>query len=337
LNFWRRFSLPGAVLALLLAHGPARADETAAQKAYADIVTTVIQPGYEALSRAARRHEADWAGLCKAGSADNTRESFQALADSWAEVEVIHFGPSSENFVRERISFWPERKNAVARALAAALETPASVTMDAAWIKDQSAAIQGLPALERLLYGNDGTATAAPAVGSPECRLGLAIAGNLTRITGDLARNWKAFDVNPAPDRLTALATDIVSGIGFIKDEKLEPVFGRSEELSKPKAAEFWRSQRSLRSIVINLETYRLIARIFADSQSDPLAMPKAVDTAIATAAEMQEPLAAYARGQERRQAFLLLSTIDSLGIVTGQETSAVLGVTVGFNSSDGD
>lgn len=80
-------------------------------------------PGFRALDKAAVAHAERWRAYCAAPTTTGRAqlvESFHALADRWAAIEIIQHGPGQDDFRNERFFFWPERRNAVARALAAA-------------------------------------------------------------------------------------------------------------------------------------------------------------------------------------------------------------------------
>ena len=304
---------------------------------YLSIVTTIVQPGFARLEKAAQVHAKDWDMACAKGNGTsaNVIGSFHELADAWAAVEMFRSGPAAKDFRRDRFYLWPERKNAVARAFASALGTPETVAMNDSWIEQQSAAIQGLPVLERLLFG-DGEAITALLPESMECRMGVAVAGNAARLAGLMHTDWKSRAATSTTADRTAMATDIVTGIALAKDDKLDAVIGKSEAQAKPKAAEFWRSRRSLRNLALNLETYAAIAKITAPYFESPV-MTYAVATSSQTVAGMREPLSDYGKATNRSEAYFLRAAFDSLGDSAAVEVSAALGVTVGFNSSDGD
>lgn len=309
-----------------------------AEENYERIVAQVVVPGFGQLETAARAHSGDWKAMCDDaadGSQSAVLGSFHKLADAWAEVEMFRSSPAATDFRRDRFYLWPERKNAVGRALAAALATPADVAMDEAWIAQQSAAIQGLPVLERLLFGDDGTA-GTPKAGTAECRLGVAASRNAAAIAAAMAAEWRGMDHPPTEAGRAALATDIVTGIALAKDDKLEAVVGKAGRQPKPRAAEFWRSRRSLRNLALNAGTYARIGDLIAPQFESPV-MTYAARTAGEIAAGMQEPLGDYGAAGKNSEALLLAAALDSLGTAAGNEISAALGVTVGFNSSDGD
>ena len=337
-NSLRRFDLRGALAAwLFLCLSVAGSRAATPEEVYASIVSTIVQPGFGQVEKAAQSHARDWDVACSGGKGDlaSVIGSFHDLADAWAAVEMFRSGPAAKDFRRDRFYLWPERKNAVARALAAALSTPDSVSMDDAWMQQQSAAIQGLPALERLLF-DDGEAKASLLPGSATCRLGVAVSRNAARLASLMLADWASRAKSSTPADRTALATDIVTGIALSKDEKLEAVIGKSEAQVKPRAAEFWRSRRSLRNLALNLETYGAIAKIMVPFFESPV-MTYAATTSSQTVAGMREPLSDYGKTTNRSEAYFLRAALDSLGDSAANEVSAALGVTVGFNSSDGD
>jgi uncharacterized protein len=330
----KRSRTAAVCLALMLSALEAKAEPS---QVYTRIVKEIVQPGFQATARAADAHANDWVLLCRTGGASalgKTRASFHALADAWARVEMFRSGPAAKDFRRDKFYLWPERKNAVGRALSAALQTSEATAMDDDWMQQQSAAIQGLPVLERLLFG-EGDAAVAPLRNSAACRLGIAASHNAALLARMMAEEWQVMDDSAA--HRTALATDLVTGIGLAKEDKLENVIGKSGEQAKPKAAEFWRSNRSLRNLAINLETYLQSARILGAALDENATIVFAASGAHEIAADMADPLARYIKPPLRSEAYLLMVALDSLGKTAAAETSAALGVTVGFNSADGD
>src|SRR5205823_7679797 len=87
---------------------------------------------------------------------DEARDAYRRTADAWTEIEFVRYGPISDDFRVDRLNYWPERKNATARGLAALLTKEGSADLAPARFAENSVAVQGLPALERLLF--EGTA-----------------------------------------------------------------------------------------------------------------------------------------------------------------------------------
>ncbi len=126
------------------------------------------------------------------------------LPTAWSSIELVHYGPVAEDFRGERLSFWPERKNAVEKALKSALAKADDASLAPDTFRKGSAGVQGLPALERLLFSEG--ASEADFAGSPEaefrCRLGSAIAANISAIAREVHAGWADGD-NAIAHRLT--------------------------------------------------------------------------------------------------------------------------------------
>ena len=135
-----------------------------------------IQPAMLTFESAARKTETSLVALCaqvaapRSGAdsmnaveaARQAELDFRALVLAWSRIEFLRFGPLVEENRYERISFWPDPRNVMLRQIPAVLARYSggeSVDLSA-----QSVAVQGLPALEYLLYGKNGLLN--PAFGS---------------------------------------------------------------------------------------------------------------------------------------------------------------------------
>jgi uncharacterized protein len=316
------------------------------------VVDDVIVPGYANLVQAAVVEQVQWQALCTAPSAEGmalVRDAYHRTADAWSSIEMIHYGPIAEDFRGERLSFWPERKNAVEKALKNILATPNDAALDPGTFRKGSAGVQGLPALERLLFSEG--ASEADFTGSAEadfrCRLGTAIAANILAIAQEVQAGWTEGE-SAIAKRLTspevasalkgALATDLLGGYVLIKDKKLDPAMGKDPAGVRPRMAEAWRSGRSLRAIVLNLETADAILTILAAGmpKQDSAALRNNA-TALRVAKRLSGDLGTLAAGPQRRDLILLRDAVDAAGKRAFEEVPVVLGVSVGFNSLDGD
>ncbi len=315
--------------------------QSAPEAAYARIVSGVIRPGFAGLAAEARRHEDAWTGYCRSPSPAGLARlasSFQALADSWARVDMIRSGPAAGDFRHERFSFWPERKNAVERGLAALLKRPGAASLTPADIRKETAAAQGLPALERLIQP-DGLPDARLGIGPDgelRCHMGEIISGNAAGLAAEMEAAWRPPAGSPTPEARAMLATDIVTAYAILKDTKIETVIGKDATGVKPRAAEFWRSGRPIRNIVINLEVLDRINALLFPEASDEVVLPFATQTALKIAASIPD-LAQVASGDKRSEAVLLRDAIGAAGERAMAEVPPALGVTIGFNSLDGD
>ena len=152
----------------------------------------------------------------------------------------------------------------------------------------KSVALQGLPALEYLLYGDgadvltkddrivDGTEP-LPRIdsqGAFRCGFALSIATNISRIARNVVEGWregttyeKAF-LGPVPDsRLYHTPKEVTldlfksfaSGIELVRHEKLGKPLGARSEDAKPELAAFRRSGLTLANAAGNLEGVRIL------------------------------------------------------------------------------
>jgi predicted lipoprotein len=316
------------------------------------VVEEVIVPGYANLVTVAEGQQAEWQSFCPSPSAagmESLRDAYHRTADSWSSIETVHYGPIAEDFRGERLSFWPERKNAVEKALKTALAKSDDAALAPETFRNSSAGAQGLPALERLLFSED--ASEGDFAGNPaaayRCKLGMAIATNILGIAQEVQAGWTEGD-NAIAKRLAApeiagglkgaLATDLLGGYVLLKDKKLDPAMGKDAASTRPKLAEGWRSGRSLRAMVLNLEFTGAVLKILAEGmpKKDSTAL-RNNDTALRVAKRLDGDLGALAAGPQRRDLILLRDAADAAGKRALEEVPVVLGVTVGFNSLDGD
>ena len=107
-----------------------------------------------------RRRPASWStaeqALCAAPSQqalDAARQSFGETVDAWSAIEIIRFGPVTEENRLERMLFWPDRKGTGLKQVQAALAAKDATATDAGSLASKSVAMQGLGALEFVLFG----------------------------------------------------------------------------------------------------------------------------------------------------------------------------------------
>src|SRR5262249_21655344 len=116
------------------------------------------------------------------------RQHFAAVATTWAKVQFISFGPVAEHQRAFRIEYWPDKRNIVGRQLADVLKKQDSAALEPQRFATTTVGVQGLPALDRLLFEDQALANVAP--GGFRCGLFAAIGANLQTIAHDLAAGW---------------------------------------------------------------------------------------------------------------------------------------------------
>lgn len=330
--------------------GAARADQPALATA---IVEQVVVPGYQRLRTTTDAQATAWRGFCatpRADGIDSLRQAYQEAADAWSSIEFLHYGPIGDGLRYERVAMWPERKNAVGKALASLMARPDEPTPEV--FAKTSVAGQGLTALERLLFDGDDVA-AGFTDGSTDalrrCRIGVAIADGLAGIALDVAVSWsgpdgqlarlKQGDPELAKEALTRIVTDHLAMLELIADKKIYAVMGKAPDLARPQTAEAWRSGRTVRAIVLNLQTAAAISRIMTEGDpNEQRSILGAIETAIDIAQTLPGGIGELAQDPGRRSEVVLLhDSLRGIRDVSEMALPAIAGITVGFNSSDGD
>ena len=327
-------------------------------------LTKVIRPGYEAFANDAASLATATAMLCKDPS-DKTladaRAAFVAAVDGWSAVEIFQFGPVNHEHRYERLFFWPDRKGLGYRQVQRVLLDKDESVTSVGTLTKKSVALQGLPALEILLYGKGADALASPGDDAVfRCRFAAAVADNIAQLSKDLVEAWapdapftKSF-LEPEPDGVLYRAPKDVtlelfkafsSGIERVRDQKLGRVLGESAERARPRLAAFWRSGLTFPNMTVNLQSVQALfvdggfAAIVAD-QSPGVEGSVVFDLkhSIDVLGAETEPVAEVVTDPEQRGKLEALR----VGLKSANTTASGLiaegaGLSFGFNAGDGD
>jgi predicted lipoprotein len=295
--------------------------------------------------------------------------AFGKAMDGWEGIQHVRFGPV-EFFSRgSRIFFWPDPRNSVGRQLGEVLakKTPGDIT-EAAIAKD-SVAVQGFPALERLLYDDGAAAKLASRTAEADkaCAAARAISANLATMARDMSAEWSegadayALDLEKAgPEHVRfmrhrevtlELFKSLYNAVELVADHKLARPLGASLQAARPKLAEAWRSDRSLINIRLNLAAAQtlyagegkgespstFLRDVAGEKELDEL-LTRAFAQTLATSEGIKGTLeAAVADAKARPQFDKLAREVKALKALLAQRLAPALGVPVGFNALDGD
>jgi predicted lipoprotein len=285
------------------------------------------------------------------------RTAFDATSDAWMQAEFFRLGPLGDQQRSDRFEYWPEKRNIVDRQLSALLATPNEDTLKQKNFSQASVAVQGLPALERLLYGDSSRQTLSA---GPEQKTRAAviqaIAHNLDALAREIVADWEKASADPktatAPfsqDPIEATAqfyAGLMTGMQIVAVQKLAGPRGTTIDKAKPKTAEQWRSGRSLKNIKLNLDTARAAVlgehgfAVLLGSGNDALKaeIGAAFDAAITAADAAPEPMdTAVADPEGRKKVGALLVAVNQLVDVLKQKAAPAMGISLGFNEMDGD
>ena len=152
---------PALALVLLILAGTAsalRAQDIAAAD-YARVNAALVEhhalPRYERLATATNAFAAEAEAFCAGPSDDGRarlRERFHEAMDTWMGVQHLRFGPVDLLMRSYRFYFWPQARGKVDDAVADIVAAGEDDSAFAARIGRANVAIQGLLAVEVLLY-----------------------------------------------------------------------------------------------------------------------------------------------------------------------------------------
>lgn len=344
---------------------PASADTTPEQ--YASIVEGTIS-GY--LRPEFANLEAETAalvpavdGLCAAPSIESLGEARAAFGNvvlAWSRVEYARLGPVIVDHRLERFSFWPDPRGVGLRQVQKLLAEKDQAATDPALLAAKSVAVQGLQALEFVLFGSgsDGLAGGEDF----RCAYAAAIAENLDTIAGEIGVGWNdeagyvALMRNPGPDNPVYRTPDepvgdiveiLTTGFQFIRDVKIGAFVGENPKKAKPRRAAFWRSGLTIDVIAANFagldalfEASGLVPVI--ESRPEGAGFVESVRFEFRSARDNFDkgfpPVAeAVADPAEHSRLLYLFIVANTLWKYFTDDISASLGLRAGFNALDGD
>ncbi|WP_037468916.1 imelysin family protein [Sinorhizobium fredii] len=373
-----RLSLPLTLgLLLLAAVAPAAAqegtalsprvlDEAALPGVMAKAVDRFIVPGYRNLSRTTADLAESSAALCETPSAatlEETRSTFSEVVRTWSTIEIVRLGPALEQNRFERFLFYPDRKSTGLKQVQVILSKRDERATQAESLKANSVAVQGLGALEYVLYGT-GAETLASKDGGFRCRYAMAISQNLAATAGELLAAWEKPDgiqsawkalgcsiplFRDNKEAATELLGVLVHSVEMIKDQRLRPFYdgaidGKPDK-GRPKLAIYWRSGNTMASIAANLRGLQTLFNIAgmenllpADSRSIAGSVNFLFKALISAADRVEGPIDAALADDKRRSRldFITLNTADLLDRLN-RDFGGAIGLGAGFSFADGD
>ncbi|MDO6585618.1 imelysin family protein [Salipiger sp. 1_MG-2023] len=321
-----------ALLALIAA--------TPASAGVPEALDEVILPGFAGFAEAAT-------ALSVAASADCTPESLKApwnaAFDAWTQIGDIRIGPSETGALG--VAFWPDVRGFTPRTLGNLIKAEAEVGTDPAAYAEVSIAGRGLFALERMFYDADFSGYEA---GSYSCTLVQTMTAELAAQAGALDAGWEGFSkvllsageegntlYLSEGEAMDVLYTQALSGLEFSDVARLGNPLG-SFERPRPTRAEAWRSERSLRNVLLNADASVALAHAVGGI---PLPV---TDAALARLHELAERVSDPSfqdieDPSARLRVEIVQQQVNAIGEAIKGELGAALGLTAGFNSQDGD
>jgi predicted lipoprotein len=354
-------ALPVLAAGICLWAAPADAATPQAKPIISRVVSDFVRPANRDVHASTSRLDTTVSKLCDAPSQQllaDARADFVKVVATWSRAEIIRFGPVTEQNRLERILFWPDRKGTGLKQVQAAIQKEDPTATKPGALAGKSVAMQGLGALEFVLFGTD-----AESLGSDapyRCSFGAAIAGNLDTIAGEIETEWEKPDdfaqswqtpsgSNPLyrtdAEALGELLDIFVTGLEMERDMRIGGFLGETDAKDKPKQALFWRSEQTVATLSGNLSGMKALFDISGLAEALPADkkwIAKSIDF------EFDNALNALASADGRIEDVLADSTkrgrltytsvvTSSLSELFGTRLSSEFGLTAGFSSLDGD
>ena len=310
------------------------------------------------------RLEADLTALCDAPSDEllsTAQEQFKAAVIAFSRVEFVRMGPLGKADRLERLLFWPDRKGIALRQVQTALAEKDATAASPDSLQGKSVAMQGLAALEFLLFGT-GKEELASGAGAYRCTYARSAATLIDGLAETIDAEWhdtspegaSAHMLSPQPtfddyrtttEVLEKLAATLVHGTETMRDQRLMPILGASGDKPKPRSALFWRSNMTTPALTANfdgLHDFFLAARYpEAIGKTNDWVAKGAIfefENAARAAAAIVDPMEQAVGDKVQLDALKYMSIITgSLDHLLGENLAAALGLSVGFSALDGD
>jgi uncharacterized protein len=287
-------------------------------------------------------------------------ERFRDTAVAWAAVDFVRMGPISRDGRHERFAFWPDTKGVMERQLRPILTRQDKALLDPGALAKQSAAVQGLPALELLIADTTTPMGNRNDEARFRCALAERIGENLMAVAHEIVTGWTAPDgqrqelLTPGPDNLTyrsdaesasAVVKSLVMGVQQTLDQQVgaAPLDGKDarKRAVSPPYRRLGVSQAYLQAAInscadlyeaTGLAGYlppdkdgirRSIANVFASLRKAAKALPPPAKSGETAAGS--DPLQS------------IRSDLGGVRLLIANEVAPAAGLTVGFNELDGD
>ncbi len=369
------------VLALAIAlgiAGPARAATVlsgegapivplATEDDYARLVEQTVRiyivPAYRDLADATgklTKAVRDYCAAPEAKGRETLDTAFATTLVDWAAVDFLHFGPMGSEGRYERFAFWPDVHGTGTRQLRQLLANEDQSLIAPGALAQQSAAVQGLPTLELLLYSGSKALLNDAAPADFRCALAAAVADNLDSIASDAVvgwtgeKGWSALITKPSNDNpvyrthteaATEILKAILTGLEQMRDQRILPAVGTTPEDAKASKAPYSRSGHTMAYLKAESEALqRFVAasgmlEILPEDQDGYAASALFEFSNLDDALDAAGPDIGEALADPKLRGKLVYATIvlASLRDLFQKHIAVAAGLSPGFNSLDGD
>ncbi|MEM9386691.1 MAG: imelysin family protein [Pseudomonadota bacterium] len=329
-----------------------------AYRAFLDQAFEHLASDYDALAERARAQQGAVEQLCQpdvdpASALREAHAAFEALVAAWSRVEWLRLGPVATDHRYERLFYWPDRGLRGRRQLARFIAELGPGQLDRDGLATKSVALQGLSALEYVLYADPPTIRAE----SAQCVAARPMAALVSEVTASLARDWRSertlaaalsrTDEPLSEERaLGKTMQEAASALTLAADGKIGRAMGEQASAARPALAPFSRSSLAARAIgamvgslheMLGDEFQRLLPEDSRYVGAGMLRELEDVQFHLGVLAEAGTWERVVRDEEHRKRLRYLRQPLLSAhnGLSTG--LTGALGLSAGFNSTDGD
>ncbi|WP_440885993.1 imelysin family protein [Vibrio campbellii] len=287
--------------------------------------------------------ERSFADYCALETKEDTqvKQQWHQTMLAWMALQGQERGPATALEQSWNVQFWPDKKNTTGRKMSTL--TKSAQTWSAEDISTQSVTVQGLGALEWLLYDQASTLSS----NSNTCATGVAIAENLDNKAQIIADSWAE---NPWKSlEMTEWESEFISLLSNQLEYSMKKLSRPLAKIGKPRPyfSESWRSETSLSNLKANLTAME--ALYSADGNGlDALLREQGhadladrvvhqFEMALDTWPEDKSLFAALQTKEGYRMVLAQYNKLEQLKYLIHEEVAIELGVVIGFNATDGD
>ncbi|MCK5917704.1 MAG: imelysin family protein [Cocleimonas sp.] len=325
-------------------------------KSNLDVVDQFAIPSYQTLQKNSQQLIQSSQAFCSNANEkqfNTLKKSFHETMDAWQIAQIFRSGPAMQKMRFYRLEMWPDRSNAAAKHLRKLQKEANPDSLKAENFSKASTAIQGLSALERILYAKAVTPNDFQEKGKAnfKCQLVQTISLNIHTISTELLKAWEQDFRNlirtPSKDNTVfeshksvaaQFLNDLNTQLQVILTQKFKrPLNGKNFRLTR---AESWRSQRSLRNILFNLkasnELYKIIFLSHINDEKLQQKQQQLFEQALKLGKDLALPLQdAHQKHSEKLTQWI--AAIGALNSSMNSELPIAIDIPLGFNSLDGD
>ena len=235
-----------------------------------NLINNYIIPAHIALSESAHNvyTQVNKCSYNDGGSLHGSREAFNNLVRSWAAVEWFNIGPVMRNNRKERFFLFPDRKNKGLYRVRRAIQERDRELLDVETLQRKSVDLQGLRALEYLLFSNVNNTI-------PDnvfvCSFAISISKNLTKIADAMLYEWQndshlidltgVTKASPKDDIHTVLGI-IIRGLEDLHNVRIRSFLRDTATHDRPYSAPFNLSKNTIFSIYEAVQSIEVIFSI---------------------------------------------------------------------------